>query len=117
MIRNEIKELFKKSSQNYYKAIGEVREISSAYLKEIVYSKGGKIVIDDDDKLLDGIAITYDGGNHPEYASSVVCPLLSIVLNDEDELEFNVENEKGLDLSRITTEDLVYIVDTFSKLI
>jgi len=114
---NKIKELFNKSSQNYYKAIGEVREIASAYLKKIVRSKGGKIIDNDDDELLDSIAIAYDGGNHPEYASSAVCPLLSIVLNDKDELEFNVEDEEGLDLSRITTEDLVYITDTFSKLI
>lgn len=114
---NKIKELFKKSSQNYYKAIGEVREIASAYLKKIVRSKGGKIIDNDDDELLDSIAISYDGGNHPEYASSAACSLLSIVLNDKDELEFNVEDEEGLDLSRITTEDLVYITDTFSKLI
>jgi len=110
------KELFKKSSQNYYKAIGEVREIASAYLKEIVRSKGGKI-INDKDELLDGIAIAYDGGRHPEYASSMLCTLLSIVLNDKDELEFNVEDEDGLDLSRIDTSDLVYIVDTLDALI
>lgn len=113
----DYKELFKKSSQNYYKAIKEVREIASAYLKEIVRSKGGKITNDDDDELLDGIAIAYDGGNHPEYASSAVCSLLSIVLNDKDELEFNVEDEDGLDLSRISTTDLVYIVDTLNALI
>lgn len=113
----DYKELFKKSSQNYYKAIREVREISSAYLKEIVRSKGGEITDDDDDELLDGIAIAYDGGNHPEYASSAVCSLRSIVLNDKDELEFNVEDEDGLDLSRIGTSDLVYIVDTLNALI
>lgn len=113
----DYKELFKKSSQNYYKAVREVRENASAYLKEIVRSKGGEITDDDDDELLDGIAIAYDGGNHPEYASSAVCSLLSIVLNDEDELEFNVEDEDGLDLSRIGTTDLVYIVDTLNSLI
>lgn len=107
----ELKKAFEVASEWYHKVCAETRDTATAYLKAILESKGGKI--DNQGRLLDGIAVAYDGGNHPEYASCIDSVVIAIYI-DGDTIMFELEDE-CVDIDRITTCDLEYVVSTINS--
>ena len=58
-------------------------------------------------------SITYDGGNHPEYASNAFSQVEVIILNEDGKIKISCEDEDNMDLDRIwSLGELVGIFDT-----
>lgn len=54
--------------------------------------------------------ISYDGGNHPEYASNLVSECYGVGKKN-DKVYFNVEDCEEYDIDRVTDIDLDALVD------
>ena len=110
----DLKKNFEVSAEWYYRVCAEVRETSYAYLRKMLEGQPNKRIQRDEQEYLDGIAVTYDGGNHPEYASCVISVVYAIYLDEKGNIMFDLE-EEAVDIDRITTDDLVYIVTELDK--
>ena len=110
----ELKRDFEVAREWYHKVCGEVRDTAKEYLTRMLEGQPGKrIESGEDNEYLDGIAVTYDGGNHPEYASCVISVVNGIWIDEKGTIMFGLE-EEAVDIDRITTDDLVYIVETLN---
>ena len=100
MDKNEIKNIV----ESYYAASSNVYRECVKFLKEFLADKG-VYEFDDENEL---ITISYDGGNHPEYAANPFCRVESITLkgNDvvvscEEDEEYSIINGAAEDICRI----------------
>lgn len=110
----DLKKEFNTAREWYYKVCSETRKASQNYLAKMLEGQPDKRIQRDENEYLDGIAVTYDGGNHPEYDSSVISVVYAIYIDEKGNIMFDLE-EEAVDIDRITTDDLVYIVTELDK--
>lgn len=110
----ELKRDFEVARKWYHEVCSEARETAKDYLAKMLEGQPDKRIQRDENEYLDGIAVTYDGGNHPEYASCVLSVVYAIYLDEKGTIIFDLE-EEAVDIDRITTDDLVYIVTELDK--
>ena len=76
------------------------------YIEDILKANGNKIKWDSNE-LGEFVAVSYDGGNHPEYASNVYSTVYSINFNeDTEEVYLEIEDTQEYSIDSITTEEL-----------
>lgn len=110
----ELKKNFETASAWYHRVCSEVWDTAKEYLTKMLEEQPDKrIERGEDNDYLDGIAVAYDGGNHPEYASCVISVVNGIWIDEKGTIMFGLE-EEAVSIDRITTDDLVYIVETLS---
>lgn len=103
------------TATKYFKVGETLRALCIRYLQNIL-SKNNSIVIKDAD-LPEYISVSYDGGNHPEYASNVFSVVNRVYLESES-IMLDTEDSTGYSIDNITTEDLYNLcnfIDTFDK--
>ena len=86
------------------KVLTTLRKECLAYLRNIVSKHNNSYEFDNDYM----ITVSYDGGNHPEYASNVYSKVHRIYIKD-DKLLFDIDDEYGYSEDRITTYELFSI--------
>lgn len=86
--------------------LGDYRKIAKDYLKSlleehktILFNYGG-------DNQEECVTISYDGGNHPEYASNVFSEVISVSLNNKGEVTFEIEDSCDYHIDDVQTLDL-----------
>lgn len=107
-------EKIKEAISDYQTKYGEYAEISRAtrnsadqLIRELMTLNGGEINCHDS-QLLEGIYVSYDGGNHPEYASCIACDVIRIYLK-HDKIHLDLEDEPGYSLDRVPTQEVVWM--------
>lgn len=107
-------EKIKEAIADYQTKYGEYAEISRAtrnsadqLIRELMTLNGGEINCHDS-QLLEGIYVSYDGGNHPEYASCIACDVIRIYLK-HDKIHLDLEDEPGYSLDRVPTQEVVWM--------
>lgn len=92
---------------NKYNTVSlDVRTEGTKYIEDILKANGNKIKWDNDE-LGEFVAVSYDGGNHPEYASNVYSTVYSINFNeDTKEVYLETEDTQEYYINSITTEEL-----------
>ena len=75
------------------------------FLKDLVDANGGEVI---DENILEGTYVAYDGGNHPEYASTMASCVQRIYV-ENGKLYFDLEDEAQYSLDRVMIEDLVWV--------
>lgn len=84
----------------------EVQKQCVEFLESLVDANGGEIVGD----LLDGVYVVYDGGNHPEYASTLASDVERIYV-DNGKLYFDLEDESQYSFDRVMVNDLIWVCE------
>lgn len=121
MAKKSKKEInLEKSLDEFYRVASEARTNCAAYLKWAVKKYGkkntdanGKVTftLEFDTEYDDqNITITYDGGNHPEYASNCFSSVYAVSLCLDD-ITFNIEDSSNYDIDRVETVDLLTICE------
>ncbi len=105
-----VKELIEK----YNDVKCELRKEFEESLTRIVKENGGVIDFTDEDGDFydDIVAISYDGGNHPEYASDCFSNVYDIHLNKNGKLAVSLEEDDDYEIDRIWSVD--ELIDIFS---
>lgn len=103
-------ENFEKTANKYCEVLGELRKDCVEYLKRKLQENGNHI--DWEDKDLDcSVCLSYDGGNHPEYASNCYSTLTAIDLNDGVEITFDIEDDGCYYIDNVPTSELYDVCD------
>ena len=94
--------------------INEIRKESIEYLREVAKEKNGYFDLTQYDDF-GSICVTYEGGNHPEYASNAFSAVRSVWL-DGDKLVLETDDTDWYDTGNIETFEL-YGVASFINMI
>ena len=98
---------FIKTGEKFTSILGKLRRECGTYIRDMI-TEHGKITFDDDD---DCVAITYDGGSHPEYAGNPYSLVQSVYVKN-DTLYFEIEETDEYEEDRVLTSDLYNVADT-----
>ena len=109
MAKTSIASRFPKSVEKYCEALKKMRKDCIAYLKYVLKFYGEvKFNFDYDEQ---NICISYDGGNHPEYASNCYSTVYRVYRGNDGEICLEIEDSSAYELDRVSTEDLVCICE------
>ena len=108
------KKTFQENVSEYRRLVVEIRQNAIDFLTQFLNANNNKIDNEDERGFLDGVGVTYDGGNHPEYAMGI-SSVLAISLDESGVLWFALEEEE-VDVDRIETNDLLWIVEDIIRL-
>lgn len=83
-------------------------------IKEIVAANGGEIEMTElyDEFDILPMAVAYDGGNHPDYASQMFSEVKSVSINKRGELVFELDDEVDVCYDRLLYDDIVMVFET-----
>ena len=88
----------------------EIRKESETYIRKALEKNGD--TIDFENPKGEAVSVTYDGGNHPEYASNAFSMVNGVFLNDKNEICLDTEDCEEYEISRINWDE-VYDVAMF----
>ena len=57
------------------------------------------------------VCVTYDGGNHPEYASNAFSNVNGIYLNERGQILLHTEDCDCYEIESITWDEVIYLAD------
>lgn len=108
-ISTTIASRFPKSVEKFYEAMRKVRKDCISYLEYVLQFYGTvKFDFDYDEQ---NISISYDGGNHPEYASNCYSTVYDVHRDRNGNICLEIEDSSDYDLDRVRTDDLVAICE------
>ncbi len=99
-----------KIRDEYYDLCRKLRKECTEYLQKVLKEKGNHIEWNDID-LDCSLTVSYDGGNHPEYASNCFSTVSAIDLNERGVVTLDTEDCCEYDIGRITTPELLDVCD------
>lgn len=103
-------EKFEKTANKYFEVLGELRKDCVEYLTRKLKENGNHIEWNDID-LDCSITLSYDGGNHPEYASNLYSTLTGIDLDENGNITFDIEDCSDYDIGNVSTDELFDVCD------
>jgi hypothetical protein len=83
---------FKKADELYDSIIPvqqDIRKKCETYIKMVLKENNGSLDCTESENM---ISVTYDGGNHPEYASSAFSMVEGISLDENDNIILQIED-------------------------
>lgn len=106
LYKNEIKRepAFVETGKQYIDLGYKLREESIEYLQKVVEENG----IINFESLDIHCGVTYDGGNHPEYASNACSDVIDIHLDPWGHIELNIEEEDEYTTDRVFDDGEIY---------
>ena len=104
------KENFELVANKYFTISRKLRLACEEYIGRKLKENGN--VIEWDDRDLDcSVTISYDGGNHPEYASTLYSTLRGIYMDENGMITFDIEDDSRYDISNVSTDELYDVCD------
>lgn len=92
---------------------------SEKFIKSVLEEQDGKRIeweSEECEKLCEyqgGISVTYDGGNHPEYASDAYSRVYAVYLDENGKICLEIEDSEEYELERVQSVGEVYDVARF----
>ena len=102
-------EKFQKVLEEWVKVNKELYETSKEFIERKVKENGGRIEFDYDEIEKLGLVnptITYDGGNHPEYASDAFSYLWGAFIDEQGVLNLIIADCDEYEVDRVNASDL-----------
>lgn len=104
---------FEKTEEKYHEVANQLTNECKEYVLEQLEKKEGKRIDVYNEYQNEPISITYDGGNHPEYASDAFSSVESVEINDGGYI--CIETEDGeMDFDFLNVEDMLSITHLVS---
>lgn len=91
-------------------SFGEIRKESTEYIKSVLEAHGNSIDFDDYDVDY-YVSVTYDGGNHPEYASNAFSTVNGVFINRRGVISLNTEDCSDYELEDVSWEDVYNLAE------
>ena len=110
----KIKGQFEEASRKFYECMEirrKVHEISLETIKAVLSETDGNNMDLDDDNMM---SVSYDGGNHPEYASNVFSMIYSVYLKN-GEIFLNIQDCDEYEIDRVDYDDVFAIAEVLVK--
>jgi hypothetical protein len=89
----------------------DIRKKCETFLKKVLEEEGGSIDLTDFES---NISVTYDGGNHPEYASNAFSIVEGIYLDEKGNIVLQIEDCSEYPIENINWDE-VYDVAAFIR--
>lgn len=103
-------EKFQNTFEEFSKVAKVLREDCIAFLMRILKKNDKRIEWEDSE-----VCVTYDGGNHPEYASNPYSFVNAVYLMDDDTIALEIEDDDEYEIDRICTSELYEVCDFIDK--
>lgn len=107
-----------KKSEKYYRICRELRKDCIQYLEDVLKANGNEITWEVSD-LPEYVAVTYDGGNHPEYASNAFSTVHGIRRYDTGEITLDTEDTTYYSIDNVVSIDellsLCHFLDSYQE--
>lgn len=104
------REKFQELSEQWLKLQGQVRKECIKFLKRVLKANNNHLEWDDTE-LDCSVTLSFNGGNHPEYASNVYSTLQAIDMNDNGDITFEIEDCPDYDIDYVLTCELYDVCD------
>ena len=101
---------FQRLADNYFSTGASLRSACMAYIKKVLKENNNEISWNIDEVEDNILTVTYDGGNHPEYASTMASVVERIYV-DNGKLYFDLEDESQYSFDRIVVNDLMWVCE------
>jgi hypothetical protein len=75
------------------------------YIMDLLDAHGNDLEVGDDD--YGEVTVTYNGGNHPEYASNAFSIVMRVYVDSDDNIVLETEDCGAYDLDDVDTQDIV----------
>lgn len=106
MAKSELEKNYNRKAKAFNKMLGDYRKVAKDYLKSLLDEHKAILFNYGGDNQEECVNISYDGGNHPEYASNVFSELISVSLNNKGEVTFEIEDSCDYSIEDVQTLDL-----------
>lgn len=107
---------FEKTFEKVAELNKHLREECCDYLRKVLKENGNSIDLQSEDEDDDIVCVTYDGGNHPEYAANPYSQVYGIFLNEKDnEIYLETEDCDEYCIDRVDSVMEVYDVCSFVR--
>lgn len=96
----------------------EVKDNCIKYLTDVLHKNGNKINWRGNEDIQESVTVSYDGGNHPEYASNVYSTVYGVEIDEKGFITLDTEDCGEYEISYVSTMELVDIcifIDTYSE--
>lgn len=103
---------FKKADELYDSIIPvqqDIRKKCETYIKMVLKENNGSLDCTESENM---ISVTYDGGNHPEYASTAFSMVEGVSLDENDNIILQIEDCSEYPIQNINWDE-VYDVAAF----
>lgn len=103
---------FKKADELYDSIIPvqqDIRKKCETYIKKVLKENNGSLDCTESENM---ISVTYDGGNHPEYASTAFSMVEGVSLDENDNIILQIEDCSEYPIQNINWDE-VYDVAAF----
>ena len=97
---------FKKADELYDSIIPvqqDIRKKCETYIKMVLKENNGSLDCTESENM---ISVTYDGGNHPEYASSAFSMVEGISLDENDNIILQIEDCSEYPIQNINWDEV-----------
>lgn len=102
-------EKFQKIANKWFKVQGELRKECIEFLKRVLQANNNHLEWDDSE-LDSSVCVTYDGGNHPEYASNAFSTVTAVNLG-ENGITLEIEDCPEYWLDDVSTDEVWELCD------
>ena len=107
---------FEKTFEKVAELNKQLREECCDYLRKVLKENGNSIDLQSEDEDYAIVCVTYDGGNHPEYAANPYSQVYGIFLNEKDnEIYLETEDCDEYCIDRVDSVMEVYDVCSFVR--
>ena len=106
MAKSELEKNYNRKAKAFEKMLGDYRKVAKDYLKSLLEEHKSILFNYGGDNQEECVTISYDGGNHPEYASNVFSEVISVSLNNKGEITFEIEDSCDYHIDDVQTLDL-----------
>lgn len=103
-------EKFQELANDWLALQGKVRKECIKFLEKTLKANNNHLEWDDTE-LDCSVCVSYNGGNHPEYASNVYSTVTGINLNDRGEVTLDIEDCPEYYIDDVPTEELYDVCD------
>lgn len=98
-------EKFQKTAAKWSKVQNELRNDCMDFLIRIL-EKNNKLIDWSEMDIEQDVCVTYDGGNHPEYASNAFSVVRSVSMDDKGNITMDCEDDSDYNINNINTCEL-----------
>lgn len=111
-MKDEQKTTMVTAIKDFHDAVAAANKTCLDFIKDFLNEIGGHYDVRQvANETCDGMEVTYDGGNHPEYASGIL-NVESIYLDERGNPCFELEYVgNGYECERAPTADLIFVCD------
>lgn len=109
-------EKFQEIAERWLAEQRELRKACIEYLTGVLKEHGNKLTWDECD-MNAGISVSYDGGNHPEYASNVFSSVYGLSLDNKGNISIDTEDDSDYDIENVNTDEVYDIADFVENIV